>query len=152
MTEAEALELRAQLEKHYGQRVAPVNEYCDALEAWAPLAVKAGQVTADAVNQVVLAVKKSNLLLRLIYMGEPLRTEQCPKHQGRWSGIPWPSKENRCECMDAGGQLTGWLPVPGCKEYAGVWFDKFGMIKMGDDGHPVKKEDGSYDYIEKDDE
>lgn len=55
-----------------------------------------------------LAIYKSNLLSRLIYSGEQLRTTPCPKHKGRWSGCVW---DAQCECM-CGSNVTGWLPNP----------------------------------------
>lgn len=58
----------------------------------------------DRVDAVRLMVSKSNMLARLIYGGEHARTEMCPEHQGRWSGIEF--DENVCP---HGCQLTGWL-------------------------------------------
>ena len=56
----------------------------------------------DNVNFVFLQITKSALLDRLLYCGESLRTEMCPTHKGRWSGL-----FGECE---HGCQLTGWLP------------------------------------------
>jgi hypothetical protein len=51
-------------------------------------------------------IHKSDLLYRLIYCGEKLRTEQCPEHKGEWSGLEHP--DHRCP---HGCGLTGWLPL-----------------------------------------
>ncbi len=52
-------------------------------------------------------LRKSNLLWRLIYGGESLRSRECPTHKGRWSGMAWNGDE--CACA-GGGCITGWLP------------------------------------------
>lgn len=71
---------------------------------------------ARRVEFVFLQIRKSNLLARIIYEGEKLRTKMCPEHKGEWSGIE--SSGNICphKC-----QLTGWIqeeadtgkPLPG---------------------------------------
>lgn len=73
-----------------------VKVFCDLLApsiSWGPLRV---------------AIRKSNLLYRLLYGGEPLRTQPCPEHQGVWSGIGTPDKP---DCPHGCG-FTGWLPNP----------------------------------------
>lgn len=71
----------------------------------------------DQVTDVFRQITKSNLLARLLYNGEKLRTRECPEHKGKWSGIEW--TDNRCP---HGCQLTGWLPEPedGGKPLPGV--------------------------------
>lgn len=59
-------------------------------------------------DSVLLAIRKSNLLHRLIYLGEPLRTEMCPEHKGRWSGCQPEPCPHGCS---SGINVTGWLPV-----------------------------------------
>ena len=71
---------------------------------------------AHQVDRTFLAIRKSNLLARLMYSGEKLRETMCPEHKGKWSGIEW--SDSRCphKC-----QLTGWVqegadqgkPLPG---------------------------------------
>lgn len=71
---------------------------------------------AHRVERTFLSIRKSNLLARLLYSGEKLRTVMCPEHKGKWSGIEW--SDNVCphKC-----QLTGWVqestdqgkPLPG---------------------------------------
>jgi len=41
---------------------------------------------ADEIGHVFMMIDKSNLLARLIYEDESLRTEMCPIHKGIWSG------------------------------------------------------------------
>lgn len=122
------------LTRHHGEPVRPVSEYCAAFEAWGqalasrrsrieampdadpmkqhelddPLTVLAGQVFA-----IGLAIRKSNLLSRLIYSGQPLRTEMCPIHKGRWSGYGHAAfgHEHICECQEGCYDITGWLPA-----------------------------------------
>jgi hypothetical protein len=72
---------------------------------------------AYQVERTFLAIGKSNLLARLLYSGEKLRTKMCPEHKGTWSGIEW-GPDGACphKC-----QLTGWVqesddmgkPLPG---------------------------------------
>jgi hypothetical protein len=72
---------------------------------------------AHQVERVFLAIHKSNLLARLLYVGEKLRTTMCPEHKGHWSGIEF-GPDGVCphKC-----QLTGWIqesddqgkPLPG---------------------------------------
>lgn len=62
---------------------------------------------AKTISQVFLWIRKSDLLDRLLYQGQKLRTERCPVHDGRWSGLEHPT--NYCE---HGCGFTGWLPEP----------------------------------------
>jgi len=71
---------------------------------------------AFQVDRTFLSIGKSNLLARILYSGEKVRTKMCPEHKGKWSGIEW--GDNACphKC-----QLTGWIqeeddqgkPLPG---------------------------------------
>lgn len=38
------------------------------------------------VEHVFLSIRKSNLLARVLYDGEKVRTTQCPEHKGKWNG------------------------------------------------------------------
>jgi len=106
---------RAQIPPHGGP-VRPVNEYCAALEAWRNAIHEAharGEPDWDnlieAIDTVELSMKKSNLLYRLIYLGEKLRTKPCPIHKGHWSGCsPDPCPEG----CSSGSDITGWLEEP----------------------------------------
>ncbi len=55
----------------------------------------------EQVTDTFRMIRKSNLLARLLYAGETLRTVPCPEHKGKWSGVG--------DCKH-GCQLTGWLP------------------------------------------
>jgi hypothetical protein len=57
-----------------------------------------------------LSISKSNLLWRLMYGGEEIRTRPCPIHKGKWSGCNL-AEDTACKglCM-SGHNVTGWLP------------------------------------------
>jgi hypothetical protein len=93
-------------------------EYCRAFETWAkayitelptdsPDKTAERREFAEHWRVVEIAIHKSNLLERLIYHHEPLRTEMCPVHKGRWSGCVWENLP--CGCQ-SGANVTGWLP------------------------------------------
>lgn len=71
---------------------------------------------SEKVDTVFCNISKSNLLARLLYVGEKLRQRICPMHKGTWSGIEF--GDNVCP---HGCQLTGWIqededkgtPLPG---------------------------------------
>lgn len=116
LTPEQANELRDVLTKHYRCRVATVTEYCEALREWARVMVESGYApeVGEMAGKVMFLLYKSNLAARLVYMGEPVRTEKCPKHDGRWSGCHWhDDPEDICEC-ETGNNTTGWLPNEGC--------------------------------------
>lgn len=109
MTDAEAEAMLAQLREHYRQPVLPVGHYCKALETWAEVYLERFPSYREAFASVRISIVKSNLLARLIYDGQKLRTRQCPIHKGTWSGcVPEPCEAG---CSD-GMNLTGWLPEP----------------------------------------
>lgn len=58
----------------------------------------------DAVSRTFLQITKSNLLYRLLYRGEKLRTQMCPEHKGTWSGLEGPDSSCPHRC-----QMTGWV-------------------------------------------
>src|SRR5690606_24282244 len=77
-----------QLSEHYGEAVMPVSQYCDAFRKYAS-ALRENKGRSDLVeafNTVLRSIPKSNLLARLIYGGEQLRSRKRPIHKGRWSG------------------------------------------------------------------
>lgn len=90
---------------------------CEAMRTWAeayktplptddPYKRKEREDFAAAWDKVHMAIYKSNLLYRLLYAGEKLRTEPCPIHKGRWSGcVPYPPEGCNCHSY---GNLTGW--------------------------------------------
>jgi hypothetical protein len=107
----------------------PVSRVCESMMAWAQVMEENGGtengmlssglasgLTPALIRQVRWAMSKSNLLYRLIYLGEPLRTEKCPTHDGRWSGCNWHMP--LCDCqkirLEDGrvvydANVTGWL-------------------------------------------
>lgn len=119
-SDAEVERFLAEFEK--GVPVMPVTFFCEALETWArvlgeshpteryPKENDERRVNADRASGVFLQIRKSNLLWRMIYCGEPLRKDRCPEHKGRWSGCNLP-EDTSCKgvCM-FGGNVTGWLP------------------------------------------
>lgn len=121
LSEAEAQEMLQELEVHFGERVAPVSYYCAAFEAWMKVLedkyrqVKKEKGEKAAIRDVwgariiphfediKLHIYKSDLLARLVYGGEKLRTKPCPEHKGKWSGL-------HLEPCPHGCGYTGWLP------------------------------------------
>jgi len=112
LTDPELIEAQRKLAAFYGEPVLPVSAYCNAFATW--LDALAEKYRDPAHTQyapawlrhrdgadILLAIRKSNLLYRLIYCGEPLRERKCPLHQGVWSGIG--------DCVH-GCHQTGWLP------------------------------------------
>lgn|GEM_PF-4830456 len=67
----------------------------------------------EAIRLVFTLIRKSSLLYRLIYARETLRTEKCPEHKGKWSGLEHP--DNPCP---HGCQMTGWLRAAAAEENA----------------------------------
>jgi len=105
--------------EYYGARVMPPEEYCYALLIWAKTVIKNYDEddtwrdtnlyeSAVALQRSELAIRKSNLLWRLIYCGEKLRIEKCPIHKGKWSG--YGDCQNTPPC-NYGWDMTGWLPL-----------------------------------------
>lgn len=108
----------------HGIPVMPVTFFCDALKTWnrlysmpSPQAdlgggdeeTKRRRVLGEQVSHVFIQIMKSNLLHRMIYMGEKPREKYCPVHKGRWSGC---KMEEDTECKGAcmsGSNVTGWL-------------------------------------------
>lgn len=94
MTNDEVNKLLKQLTAHFGEPVMPVSKYCKALETWANIMCERDKFADDKsyyryinqINDIRLSIYKSNLLWRLIYCGEELRTEKCPEHKGHWVG------------------------------------------------------------------
>lgn len=124
MTDKEALELRAKLTEHYGCRVSPVSEYCDALyEYWRaadPYLKEQYPQLQGQMSTLQLVITKSAALVRLLYMGEAVRKEPCPVHKGSWSGMHM-SDAKPCDCTSRDGNITGWLPNHPSEIYNPVW-------------------------------
>jgi len=91
------------LVQHFGEPVMPISKYCEAFEIYANVLIKKHEAILssgsnddydhDYSKEVVSLIKrskvdihKSNLLFRLIYLGQPLRKEKCSIHKGEWNG------------------------------------------------------------------
>ncbi len=112
---AERLVALLRREDRRGGPILRATRFCAAFDAWAGACSTAlpgdGEETKKWREEfarhwrfIHLALTKSNLLHRLIYLGEKLRTRQCPVHMGRWSGCG-----QNCIC-NSGMNVTGWLP------------------------------------------
>ena len=83
----------------------PVSEFCEKFRAWAELLSEKDADFRDAWEYVSMQIEHSNLLWRLLYAGEAVRTKPCPIHKGRWSGC---GPDPGCGCWSY-GNITGWL-------------------------------------------
>ena len=86
----------------------PIKTWCDEFEQIAKTWIEDGpdpdsqQKRRRSVTTLRMAIHKSDLLYRLIYMGEKLRVYPCPLCKGEW--------QFQCYAHLCGG--TGWLPNP----------------------------------------
>lgn len=129
LTDKEAQQLLRKLTKHYGQQVRPVGEYCAAFRTWFKVIQKKDEEALDAgetnlhhrkayvesLGRLYVDITKSNLLARLIYAGEELRTEKCPIHKGSYAGGG--------SCV-YGCDNTGWLKTPKLVGKFFIWAKK----------------------------
>lgn len=117
-TPEQAKAMLAKLSAHYGEPVKPISHYCKAFYTWQraietayrqetePYTKLSFENMVRDIRSVALYVSKSNLLARLLYIGEELRTEPCPIHKGHWSGCAW--EESACPYCMSGSNITGW--------------------------------------------
>lgn len=109
LTDTEAEELLAKLSRHYNEPVKPVSRYCKSFRTWALAVIERDEGLDEKgyskyLPPILRDISKSNLLARLIYADEPLRTEKCPEHKGHWDG--------QAQCIwgcTYGCDGTGWL-------------------------------------------
>lgn len=108
LTDDEAQAMLTRLSKHFHQPVMPAERFCEAFTTWFRCIQRNvadggshGAGYASALDAILLDIRKSSLLARLIYGGEKLRTRKCPEHKGVWSGID--------PCEHGCGE-TGWVP------------------------------------------
>lgn len=113
LNQEQAEAMLKELSDFYHCPVMPIDQYCKGLTTWQEAigdAVDRGDEDLKGLNEsvgiVFTAIYKSNLLSRLLYLGEELRAVPCPKHKGMWSG--W-AESGSCECQ-SGVNVTGWLP------------------------------------------
>jgi hypothetical protein len=119
LTDGQADALLAKLSAHYGEPVKPISQYCRAFRVWQKAIEDAClqetnegtklsfQTMLRDIQETALHVAKSNLLWRLLYLGEGLRIDPCPIHKGHWSGCVW--DEDACPHCMSGSNVTGWV-------------------------------------------
>ena len=125
----EAQEHLRRLEQFYGRPVLPLGDFCEAIGTWMDCIVKNntdpalkrggmehGNEYYEFLNRMRIDIMKSNLLGRLLYAKEPLRTRMCPLHKGHYSGQAMFFE--KCPHLCDG---TGWLRErPGDGGYTGI--------------------------------
>lgn len=136
MTDEEAQAALVALRTHFKEPVLPLSKFCEAMTTWFRALEKNntdealrvirdphpwrpdnqhGHKYHEHIPKILVDIKKSNLLARLLFGGEKLRTEMCPTHKGHWSGT---------DCEE-GCQGTGWLLPPDerpkTREKVGAW-------------------------------
>lgn len=113
----EVREAHARLASHYGEEVLPVSKVCEALEEFVralaenesngPYDPETGAAIRRHGLAAITFARKSNLLFRLLYLGQRRRMRKCPEHEGRWSGCQPEPCPHGCS---VGSDVTGWLP------------------------------------------
>ncbi len=125
----EAQEHLRRLEQFYGRPVLPLGDFCEAIGTWMDCIVKnntdpalkrgnmeQGNEYYEFLNRMRIDIMKSNLLGRLLYAKELLRTRMCPLHKGHYSGQAMFFE--KCPHLCDG---TGWLRErPGDGGYTGI--------------------------------
>lgn len=117
LSKEEGNELQRRLEQFYGQPVLPLNNFCHAIELWMDCIVKNntdpalhrdgikhGHIYFEFLNLIRIDIRKSNLLGRLLYAKEQIRTRICPIHKGHFNAEAMFFE--RCPLLCDG---TGWL-------------------------------------------
>lgn len=84
----------------------PITAYCRVFEGFL-YGRSRGEGRAEC-GHLRLRIKKSCLLDRLLYGGEPLSQTPCPLHKGQWSGLRPESCPHGCDA--ACGCTSGWVP------------------------------------------
>jgi len=113
----EAREMLLRLEEFYNEPVLPLHHFCRAMELWFECIAKNNTDPAlrrhdreqgydyfKFLNHMRIDIRKSNLLGRLLYGKEPLRTRMCPVHKGHYNGEAMFFTACRHTCDG-----TGWL-------------------------------------------
>jgi len=134
------------LAREYGEPVLPLSVVCKAVGTWSrcivdnnstPLARtgrrEQGAGYCELLEFILHDIRKSNLLGRLLYGKQVLRTRPCPTHQGHMDTEELITGQQGCEC-----QGTGWLPeAPNTERYTGNVV--LGTVRRGPDGAMVFK-------------
>ena len=113
----EAREQLRRLEQFYGGPVLPLENFCNVMSIWMDCIVKNntdpmlkeggaghGREYFERLKAMHIDIRKSNLLGRLLYGKEALRTRVCPVHKGHYSGEAMFFE--KCPYLCDG---TGWL-------------------------------------------
>jgi hypothetical protein len=97
----------AVLSSFFGEPVRPLAVLCPAVRAWLRREIDPifNAKRPAPVPSVQIDIGKSNLLWRLLYAREKVRTKQCPVHRGRWHGPSGPDGSDCPHKCDG----TGWL-------------------------------------------
>jgi hypothetical protein len=139
----EAREQLKRLEDFYGVPVLPLRSFCDRISIWMDCIVKNntdpeltkggmqhGYKYYEALKQMRIDIMKSNLLGRLFYAKEPLRTRMCPVHKGHYSGEAMFFQ--KCLHLCDG---TGWLrESPDDSGYTGIKISEFEAETIAENG------------------
>ena len=120
LTQKEVDEMLEKLKTHFDEPVLPMSKFCDAISNWFRCIIRnntdpelvgksadyrQGNAYYKYLSNIEIDIRKSNLLARLLYDGEELRTEICPNHKGHWDG----QAQLFYGCIYGCGG-TGWLP------------------------------------------
>lgn len=110
-------EVLRMLSEAHREPVLPMSRFCSAISTWFRVIERLnaavtpeeswrgtqGKNYHSVLFQIERDIRKSNLLARLLYGGQKLRTQACPIHKGKYNG------EGDCS---EGCEGTGWLPEP----------------------------------------
>lgn len=128
LTNEQANDMMRQLSEHFGEPVMPLKAFCFTMRRWVDCIEQGvqdrkaendglgrggnqhqhGQEYVAQLGHILTDIAKSDLLGRLFYGHEQVRTVKCPEHKGHWVGIE--SDTNFCK---HGCGFTGWLPNVG---------------------------------------
>ena len=70
-----------------GDDLRPIDAYCAAFDAYLSGRADRDDPVGAYCGTLRTRIRKSCLLDRLLYAGEPLSATPCPLHKGRWSGL-----------------------------------------------------------------
>lgn len=155
----EAWEQLKRLEAFYGVPVLPLRAFCDSMSIWMDCIIKNntdpvltkegthhGERYYQTLNQMRIDIMKSNLLGRLFYAKEPLRTRMCPAHKGHYSGEAMFFQ--KCTQLCDG---TGWLRENlGDRGYTGIKISELEAETITENGVTKIKnpETGNWEILE----
>jgi hypothetical protein len=103
------------LTEHFQQPVLPMRRFCAAISQWFRCIEELNTDPEEEkqwcqgneywmhLRKIETDIQKSNLLYRLLYVGEKFRTEKCPAHKGHLTFAQ--EQVEGCTCDG-----TGWVP------------------------------------------